>query len=247
MKIKDEILKILSDSVVQGNKLFLTGSLDRKTYVDVNKVLEAAGGKWNKKEKAHIFEKDAEERIDEIITTGEVEIPKDEFNFFPTPEKVVKLLIEMADLEEGLLVLEPSAGRGAIAKACYDAGAVVTCYELMEENYNYLKNQTEFVASVEKVDFLSVPPEPKFDRVVMNPPFMKQNDIKHTLHAYKFLKPGGLLIAVASAGVLFRNDKRTQEFRDFVAGTGGLIEPLPENSFKESGTLVNTCVCTVVR
>ena len=44
-----------------------------------------------------------------------------------------------------------------------------------------------------------------------------------------------------SASVLFRTDKRTTEFRALVESYGGTIEPLPESSFKESGTAVNTC------
>lgn len=43
-------------------------------YLAVNKVLEAAGGVWNKKTKCHIFDKDAEERIDQIILTDEIDI-----------------------------------------------------------------------------------------------------------------------------------------------------------------------------
>lgn len=67
MKIKDEVLKVLSNARVSGNELYLQGQLDRPMYVAVNKVLEASGGKRNKSAKCHIFGKDAEERIDEII------------------------------------------------------------------------------------------------------------------------------------------------------------------------------------
>ena len=58
--------------------------LDRNMYQRTNKVLEAAGGKWNRKAQAHLFDDDAFTRIDQIILTGQVEVPKDEFNFFPT-------------------------------------------------------------------------------------------------------------------------------------------------------------------
>ena len=85
-----------------------------------------------------------------------------------------------------------------------------------------------------------VSPEPKFDRVVMNPPFNKARaDIHHVLHAFKFLKKGGRLVAIMPSGVRFRDDKLTNEFRDLVLSCG-TIEDLPEQSFKESGTLVNT-------
>jgi type I restriction-modification system DNA methylase subunit len=79
----------------------------------------------------------------------------------------------------------------------------------------------------------------------MNPPFAKQADIKHILHAFKCLKPGGKLVAIMSNGVMFRENKASSDFRDFVASRGGSITDLPEGSFKASGTGVNTCVAVI--
>ena len=123
MRVDNAVLAVLSVAETSGNQLFLTGQLDRKLYEQTNKVLEAAGGKWNRKAKSHVFESDAADRIDQIIVTGDVEIPKDEFNYFPTPPDVVDRLMEIARIELGMLCLEPSAGRGAIAVAMHAAGA----------------------------------------------------------------------------------------------------------------------------
>ncbi|EFH4186287.1 SAM-dependent methyltransferase, partial [Escherichia coli] len=89
MQISTEVLNVLSRCRAEGNFLFLADQLDRSIYVKTNKVLEAAGGKWNRKEQAHIFTADAAERIEQIILTGSVDIPRDLFNFFPTPENLV--------------------------------------------------------------------------------------------------------------------------------------------------------------
>jgi hypothetical protein len=76
-------------------------------------------------------------------------------------------------------------------------------------------------------------------RTPVNPPFERQQDIDHVLHAFKFLKPSGRLVAIMSASVTFRENKKTLEFREFIRQHGHL-EHNPEGSFKESGTMVNT-------
>lgn len=244
MRVEDDVLAALSRADTAGNALVLNGQLDRKLYERTNKVLESAGGKWDRKAKAHIFDADAATRVDQIILSGAVDVPKDEFNYFPSPPAVVARLLELADIEAGMRVLEPSAGRGAIAYACAEAGAVVDCYELMDANFAALAGDTR-LGAVQCVDFLVQVPEARYDRVVMNPPFAKQSDIKHVLHALKFLKPGGLLVSVMASSVAFRDNKMTQDFRNLIRASGGEIEALPDESFKDSGTLVRTVIATV--
>lgn len=59
MKVCDDVLAVLSRAETNGQALLLQGQLDRKMYERTNKILEAAGGKWNKKAKAHLFDGDA--------------------------------------------------------------------------------------------------------------------------------------------------------------------------------------------
>lgn len=244
MRVENDVLAVLSRAEVSGNALVLTGQLDRKMYERTNKVIEAAGGKWNRKTKSHIFDDEAATRVDQIILTGEVEIPKDEFNFFPSPPSVVARLMELADVQHGMKVLEPSAGKGAIAYACANAGATVDCYELMESNFLTLYGDSR-LGVVRHMDFLTQTPEKLYERVVMNPPFLKQADILHVLHAVNFLKPGGLLVSVMAASVTFRDNKLTQDFRDLIFHRGGNIEPLHNGAFKESGTMVRSVIVTI--
>ena len=244
MRVDDDVLAILSRADTNGKSLVLVGQLDRKMYERTNKVLEAAGGKWSRRDKAHIFDDDAADRIDQIILSGEVEVPKDEFNFFPSPPAVVARLMELADVRQGMRVLEPSAGKGAIAYACADAGATVDCVELMEANVTALRQDAK-LGDVRHANFLEQNPCAIYDRVVMNPPFVKQADIRHVEHAIKFVKPGGGLVSVMSAGVKFRDNKLAREFRDFIDEHGGEIEDLPEGSFKSSGTMVRCVIVTI--
>lgn len=102
MRIDDEVLAVLSAAQTEGCNVFLPGQLDRKLYERTNKVLEAAGGKWNRKARAHVFAADASDRMAQIILSGSVEVPKDEFNFFPSTPAVVARLLELADIEPGM-------------------------------------------------------------------------------------------------------------------------------------------------
>lgn len=244
MRIDHDVLAVLSRCETNGNALVIAEQLDRSMYQRANKVLEAAGGKWNRKAKAHLFDDEAATRLDQILLSGEVAVPKDEFNYFPSPPAVVERLLELADVRCGMRVLEPSAGQGAIAYACAEAGGLVDCCELMEANYDALSGDVRLNAVV-LADFLTLVPEPRYDRVVMNPPFAKQADIKHVLHALQFLAPEGMLASVMAASVLYRDNRLTRDFRDLVRDRGGDIEALPEGSFKSAGTMVGTVIVTV--
>ena len=85
------------------------------------------------------------------------------------------------------------------------------------------------------------------DYVLMNPPFARSQDIDHVLHAFKFLKPGGKLIAVMAPGWRFHDTKKAKAFRDFVEENGEQRDRggtnygyLPEGTFKASGTNIKT-------
>lgn len=248
MQVDREVMNVLSNARIEGQALFLVGQLDRKLYERTNKVLEAAGGKWNRAKKSHIFDGDASDRIEQIILTGDVVVPKDEFEFFPTPPSVASRVIALADIRDGMMVLEPSAGRGALAIPAQTAaaGVMVDMYDLMPANCDALVELNLPLSGVAaSCNFLEVTPVAIYDRVVMNPPFGKQADIRHVLHALKFLRPSGRLVSVMGAGVVFRENRLTVEFRDLVSARGGHIEELPEASFKTSGTNVSTVIVVI--
>ncbi len=241
MKIEQEALAVLSVCKINGNQLTIPNQLPRKLYEQVNKVLSASGGKWNRKAKAHIFEGDIEGIIDDIILTGEVDSPKD-YGYYATPKAIVKQLIDLAEIKPGMVVLEPSAGTGSIAEEIKKITPVI-CVEIFPE---FVQKLREIMGScVTEANFLHLDPVQYFDRVVMNPPFEKQADIDHIKHADKFLKSDGILVSVMSSAVLFRENKKTVEFRYWVNVRGGRFIKLPEGSFKESGTMVNTCIVVI--
>ncbi|ACL58491.1 type I restriction-modification system methyltransferase subunit-like protein [Methylobacterium nodulans] len=242
MRVSPDVLAVLDRATCTGNALSLAhlGQLDRKLYAAVDNVLQAAGGKWNRKAAAHLFDGDAADAIEPILLTGEVTSRRQEFQQFDTPPELAAHVVALADIHPGMFVLEPSAGNGALAIPAADAGADVQCFELDPKRAFALSEIGPGRFDVTCCDFVAVPPAPVNDRVVMNPPYSKRQDIRHVRHAVRFLKPGGRLIAIMAASITFSTVREVAEFRDFLAEHNATVETLPEGSFKASGTSVNT-------
>jgi predicted RNA methylase len=248
MKLTADIVDALKTRAeTDGTHLVLTGPrMDPKLYQRVNEVLEAVGGRWTTTTQAHVFPGDAAEAIAPVIAAGEVVTLREKRNdaqYFPTPAPVVERLLDLAGLKPGMEVLEPSAGSGAIAAKAADRGAIVDCFE-RDTGYAAELAEAGAARTVQVADFLAAPPDARYDRVVMNPPFTRGADMQHVTHALRFLKPDGLLAAVMSWAVTFQSTK-TAKFRAFVEARGGTVEAVAAGAFKESGTDIPTVLVTI--
>jgi hypothetical protein len=90
--------------------------------------------------------------------------------FFPTPRPVISRMLELAGIEDGDRVLEPSAGKGDILDMIREQhpGASVTAIERNQTLFDVLEAKGH---EVSWSDFLEYSGE--HDVVVMNPPFEK--------------------------------------------------------------------------
>jgi len=238
MRIDNDVANVLVNSNVDENYLYLPQEqLERNLYLRVNKVLESMGGKWNRKLKTHIFDKSPSTALENIILTGDYTDAKHEYQFFETPGEVVIRLLDKANIQPGETILEPSAGRGAIAKYIPECD----CIELNEDNRVFLKeNNFNLIWD----DFLTF--NKKYDVIIANPPFTKQQDITHVEHMLELTNRR--IVSVMSSSVLFRTNKKTVEFRNKIESLGGEFMKLPEKSFTVSDTNVATCIlCVDVR
>lgn len=251
MKIAQDVLNVLSHSRVDGHILYLPPEqLERKLYLDVNKCLELIGGQWNRKEKGHVFSSDPSDLLDEMINTGEVTDSKKEFQFFETPKEIVKRMIDYAEIKPSDSLLEPSAGHGAILDK-FPMEHLRCANELNEESYNFLVKRFHGKAvNIYNYDFL----DPKlylnpnfpveFDKIIMNPPFSKGQDVKHIFQAWDILAMGGRLVSIVSESPFFRENKLSQEFRkwlfDLEDKCQAWVYDLDAGAFKESGTMVKS-------
>jgi len=232
MKISDDVANVLGNSRIDNGKLYLpAGQLERSLYLAANKVLEAIGGKWNRKEKAHLFDQPVSDILEEILLTGEYANAKTEYQFFETPGELALYLVALADIRPGETCLEPSAGRGAIAR--YIPG--VDCVEI---NPAFRECLTADDFNVVGTDFLQF--NQPYDVIVANPPFSKQQDISHVAHMIELARRR--VVSVMSASIKFRTNRKTTEFCELLERQDGEIIDLPDNSFRESGTGVRTCV-----
>ncbi|WP_432053674.1 hypothetical protein [Streptomyces sp. bgisy022] len=248
MKLTDDILTVLTTRVAtDGTHLVLTGPrMDPKLYQRVNEVLEAVGGRWTTGAQAHVFPVDAADALAPVLATGTVVTLREkrqQAQYFPTPAAIVQRVIDLAAIEPGLEVLEPSAGSGAIAAAAAERGAVLDCIE-QDPGYAAVLADAGCVRTLTVADFLTVPAEPRYDRVVMNPPFTRGTDMQHVEHALRFLKPDGLLVSVMSWTVAVHG-RKTAAFRALVEARGGTVEAVAEGAFRESGTDVPTVIVTI--
>jgi protein-L-isoaspartate O-methyltransferase len=162
---------------------------------------------------------------------------KKDAQYFPTPEDVAGELLALAMISYGDRVLEPSAGTGVLAAviAAVD-GVTVDCIE-REPGYAAEITAAGFARAVTVTDFLAMPPDPVYDKVIMNPPFARSAWAAHVLHAAQFVRPGGRLVFIAPAAVQDAARGPAGDVRRDVASSGGWIEALPAGAFRDSGTL----------
>lgn len=159
---------------------------------------------------------------------------------FPTPPDLARRMVDAAEIEDNSRVLEPSAGTGNIVAAIRERypSADVEVVEINDALAAGLRER--FGIPARSADFLGCNGDlGRFDRVLMNPPFAAGADIEHVRHAYGYLRPGGVLVAIMCAGPFFRQDRKSVEFRDWLADLGSEVEDLPADSFKASGTSVS--------
>lgn len=140
MQVSDEVLRVLSGLQVMPQGVRIVEQLDRKLYTKTNEVLEALGGKWDRKSKSHVFSRvgsDPGALIDDVILTGEVSTHKD-LGFFATPPELAEYLVNAAGVRIGHFCLEPSAGEGALVDAMLVRDARVFAVELDDRRFETL-------------------------------------------------------------------------------------------------------------
>jgi predicted RNA methylase len=252
--IAPEVMAVLQRSIIGEREVKLPPEqLPRPLYVAVNKVLTDAGGKWNRSRAAHVFGTDPRERLGMALATGKSTNVKKELQQFYTPPELARRMAKLADVYSHV-VLEPSAGRGALVDACREEGArkvfvceldPANCQHLLDKGCHFLQHG----------DFLSCPQASEghgFTRIVMNPPWTRNQDVKHVQHAFlRQLERGPVVSSVRLVALMAPNRQR-KAFTNFIEDArarGFLVDiwDIEPGTFRGSGTEVGATLVRIMR
>jgi predicted RNA methylase len=177
---------VLRQATFDPGSVQINGRLERSLYLQVNKLLESAGGVWNRKRGAHVFRQnpatlfDLEnekvlgqaasfETIKAALAAGVQTVVAPQL--FPTPPDLARRMADEAGLLAGKSVLEPSAGTGNLIRAIqnnatgFDCNLRVCAVEInptLAEGLKAQRNRTLYANegnfAVVCADFLTVEP-----------------------------------------------------------------------------------------
>lgn len=237
--ISETVSQILGAADVDGCELRLVAQLDAATYQEVNKILVALGGKWNRGKRAHVFPCPVADVLPGALNKGHAVNTKKALDQFFTPPDLARRMVELADVKPTDTILEPSAGSGNILREIpkVQERAVLGLVVAVEADPTLADNiRAEFECCTITGDFLqqgesTVPAG--FTLVLMNPPFANGSDVKHIEAAFSKLVRGGRLVAICAGG---------PRQREAFATRADYWEDLPEGTFKSEGTNVNTAL-----
>lgn len=241
--------EVLQNCTVKGQVIYLPPvNLDRKLYQDTAKALQLIGGKWKGgKIAGFVFDENPAEMLTKLQTGVKLNLKK-EFQFFATPAKLADWLVEIAEVEQYDMILEPSAGQGAIIKAIQAAHSATVHYcELMPLNRAFLNKIPNTVYLTD--NFLKIPTSKNlrgmFHKIIANPPFSNNQDIDHIRAMYEVCAEGGRIVAVASNHWRYTSGKKETAFKQWINKLSAQVIDLPPGTFKESGTEIAACIIVI--
>lgn len=244
MKINENIRNILEQGIFKGNIYLLPDiQLDRKDYQEVNKVLMSLGWKW-KTRVWHIFtwtQEELEWALFEVLEKWEtqtLEEIKKQFQYFPTPKELAKKVIDLADLWRNDRILEPSAWQWAIVNQIDKDSEELILIELDPKNCKMLADQWYNPINI---DFLEYKNSWYYTKIIANPPFSKNQDVKHILHMYDLLAEWWRIVSIASSMI---EHKETKYHKELMKLNPEFIK-VEEWAFKDSWTMVSTVIVVI--
>lgn len=118
--------------------------------------------------------------------------------FYPTPERLARIAVELAEIGPDDTCLEPSAGVGGIAD--FLPAERMRCIEISDLHCKVLQAKGYDALRADFLDWCTRTRD-RFDRVVMNPPFSEGRAQAHLEAAAALVNSGGRLVAILPASM----------------------------------------------
>lgn len=230
------------------NRVVYTRDDHLPDWASLKQAVEALGGRWLGKSKktkggwAFPDEIDAADAIATALATGGI-FDARLVGYFWTNDALADALVAPLKLRTGDRLLEPSAGKGAIARAARRAcpDVEIVCVELVPEHQEELRALGFTVIGGDfltmGIDALGGP----FTVAATNPPFGKGRvELHHLRHTLDLVGTGGRVGAIMPNSLQFRQDAATVALREELARHGALITKNPDDAFREAGAMVKT-------
>ena len=157
--------------------------------IDILRWLGAAVDEWFDTVE---FEYDASEALKMVICSGCLP-EQTSHQFYETREVLARKLVDLADIDDEHICLEPEAGQGGIAK--YMPRERTQCVEINPLFAKVLEGRRLRTLRADFLEYASTTAE-RFDRVCMNPPFEGGRWKAHLQAAASLLQPNGLVAAI---------------------------------------------------
>lgn len=217
------------------------------------------GGHWSEAHKSFVFIKDvsigtikeAIQKANNQIPLSKEQIERERLQAYFTPSEISKKMQQSAHICDKDIVLDPSAGTGNLVNGLNVPKENIFLVEPNPEFCEFLRRsgyvnviQSTFEEALDK----KVLPN-NISKILMNPPFSKQSDLKHILLAYQLLNKGGTLVSIIGKNSLLERDIHNQKsttLENFISTYKSSkfhqIVNLEPASFEESGTICDTCM-----
>ena len=217
------------------------------------------GGHWSEAHQGFVFIKEvsteiikgAIQKANNKNPLSKEQIEREKLQAYFTPLEVSRRMQQLVHIYDNDIVLDPSAGTGNL----------VNDLNVPKENIFLVEPNAEFCEFLRRSGYVNVIQstfEEALDRkmlpnniskVLMNPPFSKQTDLKHILLAYELLNKGGTIVSIIGKNSLLERDINNQKSSTLEAFVNTCksskfhqIVNLEPASFEESGTICDTCM-----
>lgn len=248
IKVTEKCKRILREANLSTNIVYVPRISDTE-YDKLKYIVEFIGGHWSERYKGFIMDDTKDNilaKINSVLALDEITLSKEDVfkiknQFYPTPSWLAKDMVERANISysDSFELLEPSAGTGAILQYMVQyTASKCTAIELNKKNVEYLR-KLGFKVQNTSFENYALNTNKRFDRVIMNPPFAKEMDLRHTALAFNLLKEGGKLVGLVAENSLYYAREVTQLFNQQISRLNVKLTEIQHGAFIESGTSVD--------